>query len=247
MGEEEYLYKDLLTNWDEDERTALVVGTYRKRKESEDIGVFFNSMRPAGNKMIYTKVPFIADDFSGSNAPFRRWHDNAEIQIPKRIIPRTDGGFIYVTEAEHHDYQLVSTIPGSTTGYPYYSEYTNYYDENYYYDLIAVSIEPDGTIDWRINMPKIQETENDRGRYSSFMFGGYSNVVKLIFVDDIYGNGSLIEFNFNPDGQWNRRTLLNSFREDLQLVPAKGKQLSGTEIVIPSEKKNRLRLVKITF
>jgi hypothetical protein len=247
IDEEEYLYKDLLTNWDEELRSALVVGTYRKRKEEEDIGVFFTGIRTEGNKMIYTKVPFIEEDFAGSNAPFRRWKDNAEIQIPKRIIPRSDGGFIYVTEAEHHDYQLVSSIPGSTTGYPYYAEYTNYYDENYYYDLIAVSIDPDGQIDWRIHMPKIQETENDRGRYSSFMFGGNNNVVKLLFVDDIYGNGNLTEFNFNPDGQWNKRTLLNSYREDLLLVPGKGKQLSGREVILPSEKKNRLRLVKITF
>jgi hypothetical protein len=192
-------------------------------------------------------VPFIEDDFTGSNAPFRKWHDNAEIQIPKRIIPRSDGGFIYVTEAEHHDYQLVSNIPGATPGYPYYGEYTNYYDENYYYDMIAVSIRPDGSIDWRINMPKIQETDNDRGRHSSFMFYGTNNVIKLLFVDDIYGNGNLTEFNFNPNGQKNKNVILNSYRDDLLLVPEKGKQLSGTELILPSEKKNRLRLVKITY
>lgn len=247
VTDENYLYKDLLTNWDELNRSALIVGTYRKIKESEDIGVFYTKIEHGTYRIAYTKVPFIEDDFSGSNAPFRKWHDNAEIQIPKRIIPRSDGGFIYVTEAEHHDYQLISSIPGTTGGYPYYAEYTNYYDENYYYDLLAVSVSPDGTIDWRINLPKNQETENDRGRYSSFMFSGNDNVVKMLFVDDIYGNGNLTEFNFNPNGQWNRRTLLNSYREDLLLVPSKGLQLSGREVILPSEKKNRLRLVKITF
>ena len=247
ITEEEFLFKDLLTNWDELNRSALVVGTYRRMKEDNDIGVFYSRLNSGGPGLKYTKVPFIEEDFSGSNAPFRKWYDNAEIQIPKRIIPRSDGGFVYITEAEHHDFQLIAGTSGSSPGYPYYPDYSNYYDENYYYDMLAVSILPDGTIDWRINMPKIQETENDLGRHSSFLFCGNNNITKLLFVDDIYGNGNLTEFNFNPIGQKNKRVMLNSYRDDLLLVPSKGKQISGTEVILPSEKKNRLRLVKITY
>ncbi|MCP4121460.1 MAG: hypothetical protein GY751_06870 [Bacteroidetes bacterium] len=248
FSEEGYLFKDLLTNWDQSNRNAILIGTYQLIKDDEDVGIFYGSINSTGEQISYTKIPFKEEDFIGGNSHYRKWDDNAEIQRPKRIIPRTDGGFIYITEAERHEYRLMSTSPGGTNpGYPYTPDYNNYFDENYYYGLMAVSIDPDGMIDWRLDLPKIQVTENDRGRYSSFMFYGNNNVTKLLFVDDIYGNGNLTEYNFNPNGQWNKQVLLNSFRDDLLLVPMKGKQLSGTEIIIPSEKKNRLRLVKINY
>lgn len=246
ISEPEMLYKDLLTNWDEDNRRAIVVGIYQHDRDDENVGVFLHAGGVSGETLPYTRLPFSEPDFSGSNSPFRRWDDNAEIQRPKRIIPRSDGGFIFINEGERHTYRLL-TGTGTNPGYPYYPEYTNYFDENYYYDLLVTSVNPDGSVDWKANLPKKQITENDRGRYSSFFYLGNNNVSKLLFVDDIYGNGNLTEFNFNPNGSWNRRVLLNSFREDLLLVPAKGIQLSGSELVLPSEKKNRLRLVKITY
>ncbi|MCB0502519.1 MAG: hypothetical protein KDD32_07535 [Bacteroidetes bacterium] len=246
ITDENYLYKDLVTNWDEENRTAILVGTYQKIKEREDIGVFYTAIKSAGQTIDYNKIAFKEEDFAGTNSPYRKWMDNAEIQIPKRIIPRSDGGFIYILEAEYHNFQVITTAPNSNT-YSYYPEYGNYYDENFYYDLMVVSVNPDGTIDWRSNMPKSQETENDLGRYSSFLYHGANNVSKLLFVDDIYGNGNLTEFNFNPNGVWNKQVILNSYRDDLLLVAKKGIQVSGNEVVIPSEKKNRLRLVKITY
>lgn len=249
IEDENYLFKDLLTNWDEANRHAILVGNYQLNKEDEDIGLFYTSVSGNGETLMpYTKIAFEETDFEGRSGYYRKWEANAELLISKRIIPRSDGGFIVLKEGEHHDYQLLAngTIP-NTAGYPYYPDYTNYYDENYYYDITAISINPDGSQDWKINLPKIQETENDRGRYSSFMYNGFDNVAKLIFIDDIYGNGSLTEFDFNPKGQWNKRVLLNSYREDLLLVPAKGERLSANEIIIPSEKRSRLRLVKITY
>ncbi|MEZ5007273.1 MAG: hypothetical protein R2728_01795 [Chitinophagales bacterium] len=246
ITDETYLYKDLVTNWDESNRNAILVGTYQKIKDREDIGVFYTAVKNADQIIKYNKVAFKEDDFAGTNSPYRRWNDNAEIQIPKRIIPRSDGGFIYILEAEYHNYQVITTAPNTNT-YSFYPDYGNYYDENFYYDLMVVSVNPDGSIDWRSNMPKSQETENDLGRYSSYLYHGANNVSKLLFVDDIYGNGNLTEFNFNPNGVWNKQVILNSYRDDLLLVAKKGKQVSGNEVVIPSEKKNRLRLVKITY
>ncbi len=246
ITDESYLYKNIVTNWDEVNRNLIIVGTYRKTKDFKDIGVFYTAIKNDVQVIKYKKQSFKEDDFSGSNSPYRKWEDNADIQIPKRVIPRSDGGFIYILEAEYHNYQIISNTTTSNT-YPNYPEYGNYYDENYFYDLIVASVNPNGEIDWVTKMPKIQETENDLGRFSSYFYFGCNNVSKLLFVDDIYGNGNLTEFNFNPTGNWNKQVLLNSYRDDLLLVSRKGKQTAGNELLIPSEKKNRLRLVKITY
>lgn len=246
IEDEGFHFKDMVTNWDEKNRNAILVGTYQQIRDREDVGVFYTVLNGKNTIIDYSVNAFQEADFEGTNAPYRKWMDNAEIQIPKRIIPRSDGGFIYILESEYHDFRMLSSGPTSNT-YPYYPEYANYYDENYYYDLKAVSVNPDGTIDWDINMPKIQETENDLGRYSSYFYCGNNNVTKLVFVDDIYGNGNFIEFNFNPKGEWNKQVLLNAYRDDLLLVMNKGKQVSSSEFIVPSEKKNRLRLVKVTY
>jgi hypothetical protein len=247
--DDEFLFKDLVTNWDELHRTAVLVGTYQRIKDVEDVGVFYTAVKGNVTTVNYKKMPFVEEDFVGSNAPYRRWNDNAEIQIPKRIIPRSDGGFIYLLEAEYHQYHLLP-MSNTTTNYPSVPmnpAYSNYYDENYYYDIKAVSVDAKGNIDWKINLPKRQETENDLGRYSSYFYFSSNNVSKLLFVDDVYGNGNLSEYNFNPNGKYEKKVLLNSYRDDLLLVIKKGIQISGNEVIIPSEKKAKLRLVKITF
>jgi len=247
--DQDFLFKDLVTNWDEKHRTAVLVGTYQRIKDVQDIGVFYSAIKGSVVTVSYTKMPFIEEDFVGSNAPYRRWNDNAEIQIPKRIIPRSDGGFVYLLEAEYHQLNLLP-MSNTATNFPSAQmnpAYANYYDENYYYDVKAVSVDPKGNIDWKINMPKRQETENDLGRYSSYLYFSSNNVSKLLFVDDIYGNGNLSEYNFNPNGKFEKKVLLNSYRDDLLLVIKKGIQVSGNEVIIPSEKKGKLRLVKITY
>ena len=85
IAEENYLFKDLLTNWDEANRSAVLVGTYQMSREDEDVGIFYTSLNSGGEQIPYIKIPYKEEDFIGTNAPYRRWDDNAEIQRPKLV------------------------------------------------------------------------------------------------------------------------------------------------------------------
>ncbi len=91
------------------------------------------------------------------------------------LVTRTDGGAILI--AEYFNVQRVCTTDpktGMTT--------CNYY--YYYNDIIAVSIKPDGTIDWTQRIPKKQVSRNDGGTYSSYLKAVVGDKIYFVFNDN---------------------------------------------------------------
>jgi len=74
-----------------------------------------------------------------------------------------------------------------------------------------------------------------------------NNVLKFLFNEDIYNNGNFIEYNINPLGNQKRISLFNSDKENLTLIPQKGKQISGNMVLIPSEQKRNLQFVLFKY
>ena len=198
-----------------------------------------------------SKIPLTEVDISQFKSfEFRNWWEKASIIRPKNIIPRSDGGFILVNESEYRYTKVVrSPTSNSFNTYPYYNQdqYIRYYDQNHYYDIIAYSIDPNGKVDWKTNLSKVQETESDGGIFSSYLLYESNNMLKFLFNEDIYNNGNFMEYNLNANGNFKRISLLNSEKKELQLIPQKGKQIDENTIIIPSERKKYLQLVMIKY
>ena len=96
-------------------------------------------------------------------------------------------------------------------------------------------------------MPKSQVSENDDGYYSSFAFLEANNVLKFLYNEDFYNIGNFVEYNVNPNGLIKRQSVMNSEKQNLVMLPLKGKQLDGRTIVIPSEQKRTLQFVLYLF
>lgn len=78
----------------------------------------------------------------------------------RQFMPRPDGGAYVI--AEDYDVRVVTTqnSRGATT--------TNYY--YYYNDIIVLSIDKDGEVDWYAHIPKRQTSMNDGGYYLGYTF-----------------------------------------------------------------------------
>jgi hypothetical protein len=98
-------------------------------------------------------------------------------------------------------------------------------------------------VDWQVNMPKSQVSENDDGYYSSFAFFEANNVLKFLYNEDFYNIGNFVEYNVNPNGLAKRQSIMNIEKQNLVIVPQKAKQLDGHTIVFPSEQKRNLQFV----
>ncbi len=248
IQKEDYLFKNLITKIDEENNLVVMIGGYTHKKEATDLGFFSKKISFISNLNTNAYIAHKEEDIEGSTSyNFRKWEDKASIIRPKRIIIRSDGGFILVAESEYQYTQLITSPASINDPFGYSNNYTTYYDKNYFYDIFAYSIDPGNTVDWKVKIPKVQETESDAGKFSSFCFFEANNALKFVFSEDVYVNGNIVEYNLNPKGEYNRNSLFNSQKLDLIPLIREGKQISKNRIVIPSEKRRNLQLVILKY
>lgn len=245
------VYKNLITEVSSNREIAYITACYKNTKNKNDIGIAYQIIDfRTNNILLNSKMPFNNEILQKSQTnDFKTWQDKAALVKPKRIVPRSDGGFILVTEGEYK-YTKAERFGGNNYGYYNTIPVTpsiRYIDQNFYYDIGVFSINNDGSLDWQSTMPKAQVSENDDGYYSSFAFFEANNVLKFLYNEDFYNIGNFAEYNINPNGLTKRQSVMNSEKQNLVLVPLKAKQLDGNTVIIPSEQKRNVQFVLFQY
>ena len=245
LGEEDYLYKDVITGVDNESGLMYLAACYQHRRNRDDIGLLVHRSGQ-GSKPDSRKLPITEGMIAQSQSfSFRNWYEKAEIIRPRRIIPRSDGGMLLITEAEYKYTRVVRSQPMT---YSMYAEQSlRYFDQNHYYDITAFSFSPSLSLDWKADMPKAQVSEGDRGAYSSYVLFQSNNVLKFLFNENITQSGNFMEYNVNPAGVLLRNSLFNAEKENMMLIPQKGRQLPGNMLLIPAENRKSLQFVMIKY
>ncbi len=157
----------------------------------------------------------------------------------KDILLRNDGGIILVLEVK----ELVKRRIGRGFGI---QERMDYNDIDYYYgNIILISIHEDGSKYWSKLFPKSQTSSNDYGIYSSFFLFKTPSMIRLVFNDEIKNQNQIIMFSVNPIGKAQRKSIFATDMYKLNLTFDRAIQISGKSFVVPSYKKDKLKLVLI--
>lgn len=107
------------------------------------------------------------------------------------LILRSDGGAVLVAEQFYIEQQTYRDNPYGFYPYGYYNPY--YYGSPYnqqvdyffhYNDIIVVNIKPTGEVEWASRIPKVQETRNDNGYYSSYAMMTTRDGFYFVYNDD---------------------------------------------------------------
>ena len=252
MQNQDYVYKNLISEVSTKREIAYITASYKNIKNKNDIGIAYQIIDFRTNTVLLNAtMPFNDEILQKSQTnDFKTWQDKASLVKPKRIIPRSDGGFVLITEGEYKFTKAERLNNFNNTGFFNNSPVmpsVRYIDQNHFYDIGVFSINTDGTLDWQTNMPKAQVSENDEGYYSSFAFFEANNVLKFLYNEDFYNTGNFSEYNVNPNGLMKRQSIMNSEKQDVVLVPQKAKQLDGNTIIIPSEQKRNVQLVLFQY
>lgn len=247
-----YQYKNIISEVSTKRDVVYISVCYQNALSRNDIGIVNKIIDfRTNNELLNSKITFNEDVLMKSqNYDFKAWQDKAALIKPKRIVPRSDGGFVLVTEGEYKFTKVERATINSNSFYYNPAPYTSsvrYIDQNHYYDIGVFSVNVDGSVDWQANMPKSQMSENDEGYYSSFAFFEANNVLKFLYNEDFYNSGNFAEYNVNPNGLLKRQSVLNSEKQDLVLVPMKAKQLDGNTIIFPSEQKRNLQFILLQY
>ena len=96
-------------------------------------------------------------------------------------------------------------------------------------------------------MHKKQYSQDDEGVFSSYFLHRSAGNLHFLFNDEIKYENTCSEYILSPTGAFDRNGLLNTVNQSLRLRFRDAIQLSATETLVPSEFRNKLRLVLIRF
>ncbi|MBL0310112.1 MAG: hypothetical protein IPP77_10660 [Bacteroidetes bacterium] len=212
--------------------------------ESAATGIFYSSFDPANGIPLASQYISFPNDFM-VKLTGRQPGDISRLytfNIRKALL-RNDGGAMVLAESFIKDTREIPVSSGFQPGFNSYRTSESFQ----FNDVIAFSIAPDGTMEWNSVMRKTQKSEDDNGAYSSFLIMNEKDKLRLIYVDDLMGGGTLTQYILNSDGTSEKKTLLSQNDNDVLLLPKLGKQITPNQVVIPSYKSNSLRLLKIAF
>ncbi|GJM31099.1 MAG: hypothetical protein DHS20C18_01000 [Saprospiraceae bacterium] len=238
---ENRLTYDVYFNYDNLNKKLVAGGLYSEKNPERALGLFYLNVDPKNPKDRTLKFLEFDTEFI-SNVKGKEVDKNkglTELSV-QEIVLRRDGGILLIAEQNRHLERL-----GGNSGRFYDS---GRFNTDYYYDeLFVVSIHPDGQEHWKTILHKKQYSQDDEGMYSSyFLFKTPSNL-RFLFNDEIRPENTVSEYVVNGRGDFDRNSLLSTENLELRLRFRDAIQVDANRIVIPSERRNRLKLVRLEY
>ena len=166
------------------------------------------------------------------------------------IVIRRDGGAIIICEQLKDFERSTSTVANTTTTTRAFNSRLDngrFAVDHYYEDLFLFSVHPSGEHHWEEILHKKQFSQDDDAAFSSFFLAKTARQLRLIYNDEIRNENTVSEYIIKGDGKFDRNSILNTASQDLRLRFRESKQVAYNEILVPSERKSRLKLVRMTF
>ncbi|MEO1438679.1 MAG: hypothetical protein AAFV80_24270, partial [Bacteroidota bacterium] len=106
---------------------------------------------------------------------------------------------------------------------------------------------PSGEVHWKELLRKRQFSQDDRGKYSSYFLMKGGNSLRFLYNDEIKPDTNVNEYLVLGTGQNKRKNLFNTEEKDVYLMFRYGLQISGSEFLVPSERRGELQLCRFSY
>lgn len=238
----EFLSRDLFFVFDNKHRRLIGAGLFSEKSRDRANGSFYLTLPVGSTAATVRSVNFddkfisilkgkeVEDDTKGIN--------DTDIQ---QVVLREDGGVVLIGEL-HHEVQR-----GATSARGMWRDGVRMVVDYYYDDIFSIGIQPDGSAQWRTVLHKKQYSQDDEATFSSFFLMRMRDRLRFLFNDEIKFENTCSEYVISPDGVFDRNGLLSTENQKLRLRFRDGLQISANECLIPSEYRNKLRLVLLRY
>jgi hypothetical protein len=160
----------------------------------------------------------------------------------REIVLRRDGGALLVME-RNRQFERRSGVANRT----FYDNSARLMVDYYYDELIVCAVHPNGQPHWANILYKKQYSQDDQGVYSSYFLLRGENKLRFLFNDEIRYENTISEYTVLSSGEFDRNSLLSTANLELRLRFRDAMQVGYNQIIVPSERKNRLRLVHMVY
>ncbi|MBK8879713.1 MAG: hypothetical protein IPN74_14610 [Haliscomenobacter sp.] len=201
-------------------------------------------------------VLFIPEDPNGAVLKFKAFDDDfvdrlagkeqrnnrglEEIEV-RDLVLRNDGGLLIIGEENKNYYRRMTTANRSMV----YDNMSRSVVDYFYEDLFILAFYPDGNLHWNTILHKKQYSQDDEGVFSSYFLFKTPAFLRLIFNDEIKFENTVSEYVLRGTGQFDRNSILSTENLQLRLRFREGVQTSPERILVPSERRGRLRIARI--
>ncbi len=238
---DDHLTYDVYFDYDNLNKRLVAGGLFSDRNPEKALGLYYLSVDPKNpedrvlNFMEFD--PEFISNIRGKEVDRNKGLTELSVQ---EIVLRRDGGILLIAEQNRRLERL-----GGNAGRFYDS---GRFSTDYYYDeLFVVSIHPDGQEHWKTILHKKQYSQDDNGMYSSYFLFKTPSSLRFLFNDEIRPENTVSEYVLNGRGDFDRNSLLSTENLELRLRFRDAVQVDANRMVIPSERRNRLKLVRLDY
>jgi len=231
---------DIFAEYDNMNDRLVISGLYADKNLSRANGIFFTPVDWSDQDQEMQYVTFsteLLEDVYGKQVGKNKGLTNFNIQ---HMILREDGGVVVIAEM-NKEFSRRSNVPirrdYMKTGWVDY----------YYEDLLVYSIHPNGEEHWNTVLKKRQYSQDDDAAYSSFFLFKTQQNLRLLYNDEIRQENTVSEYVVKGNGKNERNSVFSTDYQRLRLRFKEGVQIAYNECIVPSERNNRLNLVRIRY
>ncbi|MCB0626438.1 MAG: hypothetical protein KDC43_21590, partial [Saprospiraceae bacterium] len=92
-----------------------------------------------------------------------------------------------------------------------------------------------------------QYSQDDDAAYSSYFLLKTPYNLRLLFNDEIKYENTVSEYVIQGNGHFDRNAVMSTENQKLRLRFTDAIQVASNALIVPSERRNRLKLVKVTY
>jgi hypothetical protein len=233
---------DVYPVYDPVQKCLVITGLYGDRNTARAKGFYFIRYHDQRTHEL-SFLPFdesILTEVNGRDVSVSRGLSDFMVQ---RVALRQDGGAIIIAELIK-EFSRRSSLPMQRDNGSFAREgWVDYYFE----DMILFAVHPDGTEHWKEVLRKRQYSQDDGAMYSSFLLFKTPERLRFLFNDEIKQENTVGGYEVTGSGYTERKTVFNTDYQRLKLRFRDGLQVSNNECIVPSERNNKLNLVRIQF
>ncbi len=239
----EFTTYDAFFKFDNLNERLILIGLYSDKNTGNTDGMYHVSVdhNRFASEPQFTLVGYseeLVADFYGKYEADRESLSNLDIQD---VILRQDGGILIIAE-ENKEYERLSY--GARRDFYGSSRFSVDY---YYEDIILLAINPDGTTHWQKLLPKRQYSNDDDAVYSSYFLFTNPSYLRILYNDEIRNENTVSEYILNGGGDITRRSLMSTDNQKLKLQIKNAVQIDKDDLIIPSVRGRKLKLVKLSY
>lgn len=235
---------DVLFSIDNLNKLLVAGGLYGEDTYLKAEGYYFLSVSPDRPQDYVLEFEAFSEEFVNTLLRKKKGSKNKGITETniQEVVHRSDGGALIIGERNR------VFVRGGTGSRVSNSRYNARYITDYFYDdLFVISVHPDGKTHWNNILHKKQYSQDDDGVFSSYFLLKTSSALRLLFNDEIKYENTVSEYVLRGSGEYDRNSVMNTADQKLKLRFQSAVQIAGNSLIVPSERRNKLQLVKVLY